>query len=136
MKNDVRSKQLRETYKEWGQALALQRNKRNWSKRRAAKEIGVSEGTWRMYEAGGRTVYGTWVLPNPSADVLRRITRVFGIVLEIGDERTEVRTADPDEMGTPAASEADLTGINLGEVRRQLEAALETVAELERRQYE
>jgi len=88
-----------------------------------------------MYEAGGRNVYGTWVLPNPSQDVLRRITRTLGIVLEIGDDDTSVRRADPDEMGSPAAAQADLSGINISDVRRKLEDALEAVAELERRQY-
>lgn len=62
-----------ERWQAWGRWLRRTRERRGLSKRAAAMAAEVSEGSWRMYENGGREQYGIWILPNPPPRVLHRI---------------------------------------------------------------
>lgn len=121
-----------ELWRKWGRLLGEARVDAGLSKRAAADKIGVSEGTWRKYEDGGRASYGgVWALANPSAQNLRTIERVFGVFIDT-ESGTAWREDRPDTGNTaegPGAYSGDpsqLAGIlaelnqTVGELRDEV----------------
>jgi transcriptional regulator with XRE-family HTH domain len=91
-------------WREFGQWLAQLRRRAGLSKRAAAKLVGVSEATWRTYEAGGSNRYGTWVLPGPRDETLHRIAHAFEVPIEEVYARTDKEP--PPELPSLASEDA------------------------------
>lgn len=110
-----------EVWVDIGMELEKARKQQRLSKRKAADAIGVSEASWRMYENGGRKIYGTWVIPNPDEGTLQRIADTFGVAIVNNGpdeefsawEYTLVEPKAPVPEGAAAASgdPSHLTGI-------------------------
>ncbi len=66
-------------WKAFGAWLAGLREAAGLSKREAARRTQISDSTWRALENGGRTLYGTWVTPNPERYILHQIAFTLGV---------------------------------------------------------
>lgn len=67
---------------QWGAWIAAERARLRISKRAAAKRAGISEGSWRIYEAGGMRVGSQWTPANPETYSLHRIAAALGVAPE------------------------------------------------------
>lgn len=66
-----------------GTLLIQGRHAKGWTQRRAAREAGVSDATWRYAEQGYRWVRGEKVPTTPNADSVRRMADALGLPVKV-----------------------------------------------------
>lgn len=110
-----------------GSLLQRARKARNWSIRRAAKEAGVDDATWRQLEEGERKVRGEKVPASPRDDTLANVARAVGLDPAVVFEAAEREYVAPADGPLPPMTATDQA---FAELRSELEKLRDEVQEL------
>jgi len=73
----------KERWAELGKWVADRRAKKGFDRVAFARIAGVSVMTLQTLEAGGRNVYGEWVLPNPRHSVVLKVAYALGVPYDV-----------------------------------------------------